>query len=145
LTATIIVALLLRRTTFGLSLSAIGADAEGAWAQGVNVARTTILVYFLSGILAGVAGIVMAGRVVTGNALIGQGMEFSSIAAVILGGTSFVGGEGSILGTLAGALVIAVLSNGLSLLGFKTEVVSGITGLTIMACVAGAQLLSKRS
>ena len=142
--AVFIVALIVRRSTFGPHLSALGAMGEGAWIQGVDVVRCTIIVYFLSGVLAGVAGIVMAGRVVTGNALIGQGMEFNSIAAVVLGGTSFVGGEGSIFGTLVGALVITTLSNGLSLLGLRPEIVSGVAGLAIMACVAGAQLLQRR-
>lgn len=135
----LLVALLMRRTVFGRYVFAIGHDAVGASWMGIKVDLYKVLVYLLSSIMAGVAGVVLASRVVTGNALVGQGTEFDAIAAVVIGGTSLAGGNGSVLGTVIGALVIAILRNGLSLLGLASEVTSAITGVTLMLAVILAQ------
>ena len=82
---------------------------------------------------------VLASRVNTGNALIGQGTEFFAIAAVVIGGTSFDGGRGSLAGAVLGALVITVLQNGLTLLGSSSELTSAIVGMTLMVGVILAQ------
>jgi ribose transport system permease protein len=98
-----------------------------------------VLVYILSGTLAGIAGVVLSSRVSTGNALLGQGTEFFAIAAVVIGGTPITGGRGSLTGAILGALVITVLQNGLTLLGLSSEKVSAIVGVTLMLGVIFAQ------
>jgi len=136
-----LVAFLVRRTVLGRYVYAIGNNATSAAWLGIDVDRYKTLVYLLSGTMAGVAGTVLASRVVTGNALIGQGCEFDAIAAVVIGGTSLAGGSGSLLGTVMGTIVITVLRNGLSLLGLPSEVMSAVTGGTIMLAVVLAQAI----
>lgn len=135
----LIVVFLMRRSVFGRYIFSIGSDATCASWMGIKVDLTRILVYVLSGTLAGIAGVVLASRVNTGNALIGQGTEFFAIAAVVIGGTPITGGRGTVAGAILGALVITVLQNGLSLLGLPSETTSAIVGLTLMLGVILAQ------
>ncbi len=135
----LIVFFLMRRTVLGRYVFAIGSDPTSAGWLGIKVDLCKVLVYVLSGTLAGIAGIVMASRVNTGNALIGQGTEFFAIAAVVIGGTPITGGRGTLTGAILGALVITVLQNGLSLLGLPSEVTSAIVGVTLMLGVILAQ------
>jgi ribose transport system permease protein len=107
--------------------------------MGINLDLYRIIVYILSGTLAGIAGVVLSSRVSTGNALLGQGTEFFAIAAVVIGGTPITGGRGSLAGAILGALVITVLQNGLTLLGLSSEKVSAIVGVTLMLGVIFAQ------
>jgi ribose transport system permease protein len=137
----VIIAVILRLTLFGYYIYAIGFDIESAKAIGINVDLYIILKYVISGTLAGVAGIILASRVATGNALIGIGTEFEAIAAVVIGGTPITGGRGSIAGAIFGALVIIILRSGLTFLGISSELISVIIGISIMAAVVGAQLL----
>jgi ribose/xylose/arabinose/galactoside ABC-type transport system permease subunit len=130
---------LLKRTVFGRYIFSIGSDATGAASMGINVDLYRVLVYILSGTLAGIAGVVLASRVNTGNALIGQGTEFFAIAAVVIGGTPITGGRGSLAGAILGALVISVLQNGLSMLGLPSEKITAIVGVTLMVGVILAQ------
>lgn len=130
---------LLKRTVFGRYIFSIGSDATGAAWMGINVDLYRVLVYILSGTLAGIAGVVLASRVNTGNALIGQGTEFFAIAAVVIGGTPITGGRGSLAGAILGALVITVLQNGLSMLGLPSEKITAIVGVTLMLGVILAQ------
>jgi ribose transport system permease protein len=131
--------LLLRRTVFGRYIFSIGSDPQGASWMGINLDLYRILVYILSGTLAGIAGVVLASRVRTGNALLGQGLEFFAIAAVVIGGTPITGGRGSLAGAILGALVITVLQNGLTLLGLSSEIVSATVGVTLVLGVIFAQ------
>ncbi len=131
--------LLLKRTVFGRYIFSIGSDPVVATWMGINLDLYRIIVYVLSGTLAGVAGVVLASRVNTGNALLGQGLEFFAIAAVVIGGTPITGGRGSLAGAILGALVILVLQNGLSLLGLSSEVVSATVGVTLVLGVIFAQ------
>lgn len=135
----LIVVFLMKRAVFGRYIFSIGSDATCASWMGIKVDLYRILVYVLSGTLAGIAGVVLASRVNTGNALIGQGTEFFAIAAVVIGGTPITGGRGSVAGAILGALVITVLQNGLSLLGLPSETTSAIVGLTLMLGVILAQ------
>ncbi len=135
----LIVFFLMRRTVLGRYVFAIGSDPTSAAWLGIKVDPCKVLVYVLSGTLAGIAGIVMASRVNTGNALIGQGTEFFAIAAVVIGGTPITGGRGTLTGAILGGLVITVLQNGLSLLGLSSEVISAIVGVTLMLGVILAQ------
>lgn len=123
--------LVLRRTVLGTWIYAVGGNAHAAALAGIKVPLVLIFVYSVSGLLSGLGGVMSAARLYAANGLqLGQAYELDAIAAVILGGTSFVGGVGSIWGTLIGALIIAVLSNGLILLG-----VSDIWQYIIKGCV----------
>ncbi|WP_368484267.1 ABC transporter permease subunit [Thalassospira lucentensis] len=128
---------ILRRTVLGTWIYAIGGNHEAARLTGIKVSVVLLFVYGASGFLAGVGGIMSAARLYAANGLqLGQAYELDAIAAVILGGTSFVGGVGSIWGTLVGALIIAVLTNGLILTGVSDIWQFIIKGLVIIAAVS---------
>ena len=127
----------LRRTVLGVRIYAVGGNPAAARLSGIKVWAILLFVYCLSGFLAGLGGVMSAARLYAANGLqIGQGYELDAIAAVILGGTSFVGGIGSIWGTLVGALIIAVLTNGLILTGVSDIWQFIIKGLVIIGAVA---------
>ena len=127
----------LRRTVLGVRIYAVGGNPAAARLSGIKVWAILLFVYCLSGFLAGLGGVMSAARLFAANGLqIGQGYELDAIAAVILGGTSFVGGIGSIWGTLIGALIIAVLTNGLILTGVSDIWQFIIKGLVIIGAVA---------
>ncbi|WP_213304116.1 ABC transporter permease subunit [Paraburkholderia sacchari] len=127
----------LRRTVLGLHIYSVGGNPEAARLSGIKVGGIEMFVYAVSGLLAGLGAVMSAARLYAANGLqLGQSYELDAIAAVILGGTSFVGGVGSIVGTLIGALIIAVLSNGLVLLGVSDIWQYIIKGLVIVGAVA---------
>ncbi len=126
----------LRRTVLGTWIYAVGGNQEAARLTGIKVPLVLLFVYGVSGLMAGLGGVMSAARLYAANGLqLGQSYELDAIAAVILGGTSFVGGVGSIWGTLIGALIIAVLSNGLILTGTSDIWQFIIKGLVIIAAV----------
>jgi ribose transport system permease protein len=129
--------LVLRRTVLGVHIYAVGGNDNAARLSGIKVWGVLLFVYGVSGLLSGLGGVMQAARLYAANGLqLGQSYELDAIAAVILGGTSFVGGIGSIWGTLIGALIIAVLTNGLILLGV-TDVWQYIAkGAVIIGAVA---------
>jgi ribose transport system permease protein len=128
--------LILRRTVLGVYIYAVGGNADAARLSGIKVPLILIFVYGMSGLLAGLGGAMSAARLFAANGVqLGQSYELDAIAAVILGGTSFVGGTGSIWGTLIGALIIAVLSNGLILTGVSDIWQYIIKGLVIIGAV----------
>jgi ribose transport system permease protein len=127
----------LRRTVLGLHIYSVGGNQEAARLSGIKVRGIELFVYAVSGLMAGLGAVMSAARLYAANGLqLGQSYELDAIAAVILGGTSFVGGVGSIIGTLIGALIIAVLSNGLVLLGVSDIWQYIIKGLVIVGAVA---------
>lgn len=127
----------LRFTVFGLRVYAIGGNEPAARLSGVRVGAVLMGVYGLSGLLAGLGGVMASARLFSANGLqLGQSSELDAIAAVILGGTSFVGGVGSVWGTLIGALIIAVLSNGLVIIGVPDIWQYIIKGTVIVVAVA---------
>jgi ribose transport system permease protein len=129
--------LILRRTVLGVHIYAVGGNESAARLSGIKVSRVLLFVYGASGLLAGLGGVMQAARLYAANGLqLGQSYELDAIAAVILGGTSFVGGIGSIWGTLIGALIIAVLTNGLILLGVSDVWQYIIKGAVIIGAVA---------
>ena len=129
--------LVLRRTVLGVHIYAVGGNESAARLAGIKVWAVLIFVYGVSGLLAGLGGAMQAARLYAANGLqLGQSYELDAITAVILGGTSFVGGIGSIWGTLVGALIIAVLSNGLILTGVSDVWQYVIKGLVIIGAVA---------
>jgi ribose transport system permease protein len=125
----------LTRTTAGRDIYAIGGNSQAALLSGVPVDRRLITVYLLSGLMAGAAGIVLAGRMNSGFPLAGSGAELDSIAAVIIGGASFFGGVGTVGGTLVGALIMAVLRNGLNLLNVSASWQTVVIGVVIVGAV----------
>lgn len=128
---------ILRRTVLGTWIYAVGGNLEAARLTGIKVSLVLLFVYGISGLFAGLGGVMSAARLYAANGLqLGQAYELDAIAAVILGGTSFVGGIGSIWGTLIGALIIAVLSNGLILTGVSDIWQFIIKGLVIILAVA---------
>lgn len=127
---------ILRRTVLGTWIYAVGGNMDAARLTGIKVPLVLMFAYGVSGLLSGLGGVMSAARLYAANGLqLGQAYELDAIAAVILGGTSFVGGVGSIWGTLVGALIIAVLSNGLILTGVSDIWQFIIKGLVIIAAV----------
>lgn len=108
---------ILRRTTLGVHIYAVGGNMQAARLTGIKVSFVLLFVYAASGLLSGLGGLMSASRLYSANGNLGMGYELDAIAAVILGGTSFVGGIGTITGTLVGALIIATLNNGMTLMG----------------------------
>jgi ribose transport system permease protein len=122
-------------TTFGRSVFAVGGNEEAARLAGIPVDRVRIGVFTINGVLVGLAAVVFAGRIRAGSPLVGAGIELEVIAAVLLGGTSFLGGSGSMIGTLVGVLFIAVLQNGLNLLGVQALWQGVVTGGVLILAV----------
>jgi ribose transport system permease protein len=128
---------ILRRTVLGTRIYAVGGNPDAARLTGIKVGRILMFVYATSGFLAGLGGVMSAARLYAANGLqLGQSYELDAIAAVILGGTSFTGGIGSIWGTLIGALIIAILTNGLVLSGVSDIWQFIVKGLVIIGAVA---------
>ncbi|WP_316672057.1 ribose ABC transporter permease [uncultured Tolumonas sp.] len=121
---------ILRKTTLGMHVYAVGGNANAARLTGIKVGMVLTFVYALSGLMAGLGGIMSASRLYSANGNLGVGYELDAIAAVVLGGTSLSGGIGSITGTLIGALIIAAMNNGMTLMG-----VSYFWQLVIKGCV----------
>lgn len=130
-----ICAVLLYRTKFGRYVYAVGGNEESAIISGVNVKRIKILVYSISGMLAGLAGVILTARVTSGLPQSGVSYELDAIAAVVIGGTSLAGGKGRLWGTLVGVLLIGVLNNGLDLLNVSSYYQLIVKGLIIVIAV----------
>lgn len=111
--------ILLTKRPYGTYLYSIGGNAEAARLCGINVNRTLIITYLLSGLFAGIAGIVLLSRVNTGPATLGSGYEMDIITSVVLGGVSVSGGEGKLKGVICGVLIMGILSNGLLIMGIS--------------------------
>ena len=128
-------AVLLHRTRFGQHLYAIGGNREAARFTGIPLARNETGVYLLSACFAGLAGVIQASQLFSGEPSAGQGFELNAIAAVVVGGTSFTGGVGSIPGTLLGAVIIGILDKGLNQAGVHFSLQSIVKGLVILGAV----------
>ena len=125
----------LTQARYGRYVTAIGANAEAARRAGIDTRRVTLSVYLLTGIAAAVAGIVIAARLGSGSSNAAVGFELEVIAAVVLGGTNLFGGRGTILGTVLGALTIAVIGNGLILAHISPFFTQIVTGVIILAAI----------
>lgn len=133
----------LRFTVFGRQVYAIGSNPDAARLSGIPVRRVLVAVYAISGFLAGLAGLVTTARLSSAQPTAGVGFELDAIAAVVVGGMSLAGGEGSIVRTLIGALLIGVLNNGLNLLNVDPFVQPVIKGLVILVAVGLDRLRAK--
>jgi ribose/xylose/arabinose/galactoside ABC-type transport system permease subunit len=129
-------ALALRTTVFGRHVRALGSNREAARLSGVDVVRTELLVYVVGGTCAGVAAVLQLAYLSMGDPTTAQGYELKAIAAAVIGGASLAGGEGSIFGTLLGALVMTVVDNGCTKVGLDNWVQEVVTGAIIVAAVA---------
>ncbi len=126
---------LLRNTLFGRYLFAVGGNEQAARAAGINVQRVKFLAYVLCGTLAGLAGVVLAARITTGQPNAGLAYELDAIAAVVIGGTSLSGGVGGVGGTLLGVLLLGVIGNGLDLLNVSSYYQQIVKGIIIIGAV----------
>lgn len=129
----IVISFLLGKTKFGTYIYAIGGNREAARLSGVPIKKVEIAVFTISGVLSAFAGLVLCSRMYSGQPSVGNGYELDAIAACVLGGTSMSGGKGRISGTIFGAMVIGVISNGLNLIGVSSYWQLIVKGL-IIAC-----------
>ncbi len=134
----------LDRTTFGRTLYAIGANETAARFSALNVDRTKLVIYTLSGLASGLAAVVLVSRVTTTRMDMGMGYELDVIAAVVLGGTSIFGGSGTIWGTVIGLVMIQLLKNGLALTGVKGDATIVVIGVALILSVLIASSLQRR-
>jgi galactofuranose transport system permease protein len=129
----------LSRTRFGRAVYAVGGSEDAAGLMGINVRRTKILVYLLSGLLAGLAGAINAAKLGSGVTVLGTGMELDAIAAVVIGGTLLTGGAGTIAGTIAGVLLLGVIQNMINQVGNLNSSWQQVISGAFLAVVVVAQ------
>jgi putative xylitol transport system permease protein len=126
----------LNHTIFGRSVYAVGGNPTSAWLTGINVRKVTLIAYIISGFLAGLASVIMTGRVMSASMRTLEGLELDSIAAVCIGGVSLMGGRGNLIGVIFGVIIIGVINNGMSVLGVSSAVYGVVKGAIIFAAVA---------
>lgn len=127
--------ILLNKTLLGKYTYAIGGNIKTAMLSGININRVKITIYTLTGICAGISGVLMSSRLFSGDPNIGNGFEFDVIIAIFLGGVSVSGGEGKLGGTLVGALIVAVLTNGMNLIGITSFYQYLVQGIVLVFAV----------
>ncbi len=134
----------LEHTNMGRHIFAIGGNPQAARVSGINVDRTLVVVYMISGFFAGLSGLLLAGRTDSGFPNAGIGIELDAIAAVIIGGASFFGGRGTVIGVLAGVLIMGILRNGLNINNVSAFWQQILIGLVIIIAVY-ADVLRRRA
>jgi ribose transport system permease protein len=134
--AVAVVAFVLHRTAFGRRLYAVGGDQPAARANGVPVTRVLVTAYVIAGVLAALAGVLLAARATVGSPTAGQGLELSAITVVVLGGTSLLGGRGSLVGTVGGVVLLSLVSSSVTLLQLPATLTDLIRGIVILAAAA---------
>jgi ribose/xylose/arabinose/galactoside ABC-type transport system permease subunit len=137
--------LLMRYTTFGRSIYAIGGNPKAAHLAGIDIRRVQLTMFAMSGAIAGLAGVLITARTTAGNPNNGQGLELQAITAVFLGGAATSGGKGTVVGTILAVLLIGVLQNGMNLLGVNTFYQDVARGLLLIGAVAISQWRSARA
>jgi ribose transport system permease protein len=140
----IIMSLFLNRTVWGYRIYALGGNEQAAGLSGINTGRIKVMVYTLCGLLTALGGLLMTARLGVAAPTAALGYELDVIAAVVIGGTSLAGGEGTILGVLIGAAIMQVLRNGLVLLGFDPYWQPAAIGLVIIVAITLDQLRKRR-
>lgn len=133
--AALILAFLTRQTKLGRNIYALGGNRESAWYSGINIKLHTLIVFVISGICAGIAGVVLLGRVGSAEPAAATGFETYAIAAAIIGGTSFFGGKGKIFGVVMGGLIIGVINFGMNLLSVSSTLQQVVMGALIIGSV----------
>lgn len=141
----IVTAIIMNKTKIGRHMYAVGGNAQAAQFSGISVAKVKFMVHTYSGIMAGLAGIVLASRMYSGQPTAGDGAEMDAIAAVVVGGTSMAGGCGKIGGTIIGGLIIGVLNNGLNLMNVNSFWQYVVKGCVILLAVYVDYVRNKKS
>lgn len=131
----IVTGLIMNQTKLGRHMYAVGGNPQAAEFSGINVARVKFLVHVFTGLMAGIAGVVLASRMYSGQPTAGEGAEMDAIAAVVVGGTSMAGGSGKLGGTIIGGLIIGVLNNGLNLMNVNSFWQYVVKGVVILLAV----------
>lgn len=131
----LILAFLTKQTKLGRNIYALGGNRESAWYSGINIKLHTLIVFVISGICAGIAGVVLLGRVGSAEPAAATGFETYAIAAAIIGGTSFFGGKGKIFGVVMGGLIIGVINFGMNLLSVSSTLQQVVMGALIIGSV----------
>ncbi len=139
-----VTALIMNKTKMGRYIYAVGGNAQAAIFSGIKVAKVKFFVHAFSGVMAGLAGVVLASRMYSGQPTAGDGAEMDAIAAVVVGGTSMTGGAGKIGGTIIGGLIIGVLNNGLNLLNVNSFWQYVVKGSVILLAVFIDYLKNKK-
>ncbi|MDQ7992710.1 MAG: ABC transporter permease [Propionicimonas sp.] len=145
LVAAVIAYVILSKTILGRYDISIGSNMEATALSGINVKKWLIIIYSLAGTFSGLAGVMLAARLGSAQPTGGQGYELQAIAAVVIGGTSLSGGKGSIVGTVIGAMIIAVINNGLQIISVPQEWQNVILGVVIVVTVFIDQLRTRRT
>ena len=139
----VVIGIMMHKTVFGMHVYAIGGNERVARLQGIPVDRQKVKIYALSGFLAAVAAVVMTGRLAATPPSVAQAIELQAIAAVIIGGVSFIGGRGLVVTALIGALIMAMITNGLNILGISSFYQQVLIGVIIIVAVWLDNLKSK--
>ena len=140
----VILSFLTRKTKVGRNIYALGGNKDSAWYSGVNVNLHTLIVFIISGICAGIAGIVLLGRVGSAEPAAATGFETYAIAASIIGGTSFFGGKGKIFGVVMGGFIIGVINFGMNLLALPSTLQQVVMGALIIGSVALDRFVARK-
>jgi ribose/xylose/arabinose/galactoside ABC-type transport system permease subunit len=140
----VILTIVLSRSKFGRKIYAIGANQDAAIASGIPVNRVKFLLYLFSGIAASLSGIILTGQTAVGMPQHANGSELDVITAVLLGGTALSGGKGNIMGTLAGVLILGVLYNGFTMIGFRYVHIRLLQGILLILVVSLYEIREKR-
>jgi inositol transport system permease protein len=130
-----VIAVLMKTTKFGTYIYAIGGNEQAAIASGIHTSRIKRIIFTLSGALTGLAGVVLMARLMAGMPSVGEGYEFDAITAVVVGGTSFLGGIGTVIGALVGSIIVGLINNILNLLHIPTQYQLIVKGLLIAVAV----------
>ncbi|WP_256843008.1 ABC transporter permease [Ornithinimicrobium cryptoxanthini] len=141
----LVLGVVLTKTVLGRMTYAIGSNEEATRLSGINTRRWLLGIYALAGACTGLAGVVMASRLSSAQPQLGMGYELQAIAAVIIGGTSLLGGRGTILGTLIGALIMSVLINGLRIMAVQSEWQTVVVGVVVLVAVFADNLRKRRA
>jgi len=143
LVCAVLVSLLMKKTRFGRHIVAVGSNEAAARLCGIPVSRVRLAVYVLAGLFFGLAGLMQFSRLTVGDPTVAAGLELDVIAAVVIGGASLNGGQGSVLGSLIGAFIMTTIRAGCSQMGYKNYVQEIVTGLIIVGAVTLDKLRSK--
>lgn len=131
----VVIHLMLEKTCFGRFIYAVGGNSETARLAGINVSKIKVMVFGISGVLFALAAIVLTARGGSASSNIGPGVEFDCITACVLGGISFIGGEGRVKGAVVGCLILGILTNGMQMIGMDTYTQYIVKGIILMASI----------
>ncbi|MCK4924072.1 MAG: ABC transporter permease, partial [Spirochaetes bacterium] len=143
--AYVVLTIVMGRAKFGRKIYCIGANQEAAKLSGIDIQKIKFLTYLISGIAASVSGLILTGQSAVGMPQHATGVELDVITAVLLGGTSLAGGKGSVLGTLAGVLILGVLYNGFTMIGFRYVHIRVFQGIILILVVSLYEVREKKS